>query len=47
MLQVKLWVIVFLDKEAYHVELCVSVSALQMLTSHEAIKEVLMRLKAE
>lgn len=46
-LQVKLWVIVFLDKEANRVELCVSVLVLQMLTSHEAIKEVLMRPKSD
>ncbi len=46
-LQVKLWVIVFLDKEAKRIELCVSVSVLQMLTSHKAIKEVLMRPKSD
>lgn len=41
-LQVKLWVIIFLFKEANCVELCVFISVLQMLTSHKAIKEVLM-----
>lgn len=46
-LQVKLWVIIFLFKVANCVELCVLVSVLQMLTSHKAIKEVLMRPKLD